>query len=161
MSGADAPRDVPPEAGGATTGVGGTPFAVAASRGRARAVVAVFLAGPVIWTLHFLLVYTVAEAGCTGEGPGLALFNPPVPTVVTLAATAVAAVACLWCARWGYRNWRGSRGETAADAAGERPADLQLADPGGSLAFAGFLLSLLSFVTVLMVGLPALYLPAC
>jgi hypothetical protein len=124
-------------------------------------VVAVFLAGPVIWTLHFMLVYTVAEAGCTGEGPGLRLFDPPVPTVFTLAATAAAAVACLWCARLGYRNWRGSRGETAADGAGERPADLQAADPGGSLAFAGFLLSLLSFVTVLMVGLPALYLPAC
>jgi hypothetical protein len=32
---------------------------------------------------------------------------------------------------------------------------------GGSLAFAGFLMSLLGFVTVLFVGLPALVLPAC
>ena len=97
----------------------------------------VFLAGPVTWFVHFMVVYLVAEAGCTGDGPGLALFDPPVPAVVTLAATAVAAAACLAFAWWGHRC---------------------LVDhpPGDSLAFAGFLLSLLSSVAVLFVGLPAL-----
>jgi hypothetical protein len=42
-----------------------------------------------------------------------------------------------------------------------RPGDLDERDSGGSLAFAGFLLSLLSFVTVLFVGLPALVLSSC
>ena len=36
-----------------------------------------------------------------------------------------------------------------------------LTDRGGTLAFAGFLLSLLSVVTILAVGLPALVLPSC
>jgi uncharacterized protein (DUF2267 family) len=44
-----------------------------------------FVAGPVIWSVHFMLVYLVVEAGCSGDGPGLRLFDPPVPTVVTLA----------------------------------------------------------------------------
>ncbi|MDQ4145306.1 MAG: hypothetical protein M3198_16505 [Actinomycetota bacterium] len=44
----------------------------------------------------------MAEAGCTGDGPGLQLFDPPVPTIVTLAAAAVAAVACLPFAVCGF-----------------------------------------------------------
>ena len=96
-----------------------------------------FLAGPVTWFVHFMVVYLVAEAGCTGDGPGLAVFDPPVPAAATLAATAVAAVACLGFAWRGYRCL----------------VDHPQPD---SLAFAGFLLSLLGFVAVLFVGLPAL-----
>ncbi|HZA00218.1 MAG TPA: hypothetical protein VE575_15770, partial [Acidimicrobiales bacterium] len=78
---------------GATTGVGGTPFAVdLAEDRRDRIVWVVFLAGPVTWLAHFVLVYLVAEAGCTGGGPGLEAFDPPVPRAVTLAATVVGAV---------------------------------------------------------------------
>ncbi len=132
---------------GSRTAAEGSPVAVDVSRGRgARVTLAVFVAGPVIWSAHFLLVYLVVEAGCTGDGPGLRVFDPPMPTVVTLIATAVAAAASLWVALWAYRRWR---------------ANDQEHDPGGSLAFAGFLLSLLSFVSVLFVGLPALFLPAC
>jgi hypothetical protein len=75
---------------------------------------------------------------------------------VTLVATAVAALACLASARWGYRRWRASQHEAADQAGG-----LGEHDCGGSLAFAGFLLSLLGLVTVLFVGVPALVLPAC
>ena len=158
MSRKDLPDDGPPrEDDGSLTAADGTPFAVAVSRDhRARTTIAMFLAGPVIWSAHFLLVYLVVEAGCSGGGTGLRPFDPPVPTVVTLVATGVAALACLATARWGYRRWRASQHE-AADQAG----DLVGHDRGGSLAFAGFLLSLLGVVTVLLVGLPALVLPAC
>ena len=130
-----------------------------------------FLAGPVIWSVHFMLVYLVAEAGCTGDGPGLRVFDPPVPTVVTLAATAVAAAAALGCARWAYRRWRmstagpatGEGAEPSGGGAGDRSDDLHLQDrhPGASVAFAGFLPSSLAVVTILLVGLPALVLPSC
>jgi len=151
MSGSSEPRHP-----GATTAAEGTPFAVDVSRDRrARSAIALFVSGPVIWSVHFMVVYLVAEAGCTGDGPGLELFDPPVPTVVTLAATVVAALACLASAAWGYRRWRADRAE-AADGAGLEPPDL-----GGRLAFAGWLMSLLGVVTVLLVGLPALVLPAC
>ena len=158
MSVRDVPPDEFPPGDGSRTAPGGTPFAVDVSRDRqARWVLAMFVAGPVIWSVHFMLVYLVVEAGCSGDGPGLALFDPPVPKAVTLAATAAAAVAALACARWSWRRWQASGSEPAADPAG----GVQDRDRGGTLAFAGFLLSLLSVVTVLFVGLPALVLPSC
>lgn len=133
-----------PTAGGTTPGKG-TPVPVDVSGDpRGQRAIAMFVAGPLIWTAHFLLVYLVVEAGCTGDGPGLRLFDPPVPTVVTLAATVAAAVGCLVAARWAYRGWRAAPDER-----------------GGPLALAGALLSLLGVVTVVFVGLPALVLPAC
>jgi hypothetical protein len=92
-----------------------------------------------------------------GRGPGLSLFDPPVPKVVALAVTAAAVAAALACAGWSWRRWRASGAEPAADEA----AGLSDRDRGGTLAFAGFLLSLLSVVTILLVGLPALVLPSC
>ncbi len=157
MSRRDAPRDASPPREGATTAGRGTPVAVDVSGDpRARATIALVVAGPVIWSVHFMLIYLTVEAGCTGDGRGLRLFDPPVPTVVTLAATTVAALACLLCAAWGYRWWRAGQHEAAEDAGGLEPPDR-----GGSLAFLGFLLSLLGFVTVLFNGLPAIFLPAC
>lgn len=163
MSRPDDPADVPSRGDGSTTGPSGTPIAVDVSRDlRARIIWVVFLAGPVTWFAHFMLVYLVVEAGCTGGGPGLVVFDTPVPTIVTLAATAVAAVVCLWCARWGYRRWRASRDGPEPDVARDASRDQgEPDDHSGTLAFAGFLLSLLSFGTVLLVGLPALVLPAC
>jgi hypothetical protein len=138
-------------ADGTRTGTGGTAVAVDVSRDRgARHHLALLLAGPMIWSAHFLIIYLVVEAGCTGDGPGLQLFDPPVPTLVTLAATAVAALAALACAAWDYRRWRASLQESDADGGN-----------GRSLAFAALLLALLSFLSVLFVGLPALFLPAC
>lgn len=158
MSRQDLPADGPPHGDdGSWTAVDGTPLAVDVSRDRRmRTAVAMFLAGPVIWSVHFLLIYLVVEAACTGRGPGRRPFDPPMPAVVTLVATAVAAVACLASAAWAWRRWRAGRQEPADDARG-----LGEPDRGGSLAFAGFLLSLLGLVTVLFVGLPALALPPC
>jgi hypothetical protein len=162
MSVRDVPPDEVPGGDGSRTAAEGTPFAVDVSRDRrARWALAMFVSGPVIWSVHFMVVYLVVEAGCSGDGPGLTLFDPPVPKVVTLAATAAAAVAALACAGWSWRRWRASEHEPAADEAGDLAGSLPDRDRGGSLAFAGFLLGLLSVVTVLFVGLPALVLPSC
>jgi hypothetical protein len=162
MSVRDVPPDEPSPTDGSTTASGGTPFAVDLSRDRrARWALAMLVAGPLIWSAHFLFVYLVVEAGCSGAGPGLALFDPPVPEVVTLAATAAAAAAALGFAGWSYRRWRASEHEPAADEAGDLAGGHTDRDRGGTLAFAGFLLSLLSVVTILLVGLPALVLPSC
>lgn len=155
MSVRDVPPDESPDGDGSRTAGEGTPFAVDVSRDRrARWPLFMFVAGPVIWSVHFLLVYLVTEAGCSGDGPGLRLFDPPVPKAVTLAATAAAAAAALGCATWWYRRWQASEHEPSADEAADH-------DRGETLAFTGFLLSLLSVVAILFVGLPALVLPSC
>ncbi|RZU32021.1 hypothetical protein [Blastococcus saxobsidens] len=147
------PRPLPPEE--TATAGGGTPAPVDVSVDtRAVTAVVVLLAGPVISSVHFLLVYLVVEAGCTGDGPGLDAFDPPVPTVVTLVTTVVAALACVATAWWGYARWR-AIGRVRPDAGTEELVDRR------PLAFGGFLLSLLGLATVLLVGLPALFLQAC
>lgn len=162
MSDHDYTSRVPAPGEGSMTAVDGTPVAVDVSRDRrARIIWAALLAGPIIWFAHFMVVYIVAEAGCTGGGPGLTVFDPPVPTVVTIAATAVAAIACLWAAAWAFRRWRARDDRSGTAMTDDLGADLEQGDRNGLLAFVGFLLSSLSFLAVLLVGLPALVLPAC
>ena len=155
MTDATAPGGSPPQ-DGAMTAEDGTPMAVDVSRDRlTRVGWVVFLGGPVIWFSHFMVVYLVAEAGCTGGGPGLRAFNPPVPSAATLAATAVAAAGCLAFAAWGHRRWVGARHGIAPDDPGGLSGRHEERDRGGTMAFAGVLLSLFSFVAVVFVGLPA------
>lgn len=156
------------DAGGPTRGEGsmtapsGTPVAVDVSRDRReRPIWVALLAGPVIWFAYFVLVYMVTEAGCTGGGPGLRLLAPPVPTVVTVVATVLAAIACLAAAFWAHRRWQRRDDRSGTAMTDDLAADLEIGDRNGLLAFVGFLLSLLSFVSVLLIGLPALVLPAC
>jgi uncharacterized membrane protein YbhN (UPF0104 family) len=146
---------------GSTTSRHGTPMAVdMTAPPRTRRALALFVAGPVVWFAHFIVVYIVAEAGCTGEGTGLRLFDPPVPTVVTLVATAVATLACAAVARWEHQRWQAGRRPMAAEHHDEVP---ESDDPqiGGALAFTGFLLAVVSLLSVLFVGLPAAVLPPC
>jgi len=141
---------------GARTGAEGTPVAVDVSRDRpARMAWVAFLGGPVTWIAHFMLVYLVVEAGCSGDGRGLEALDPPVPATVTLAATAVAALVCLAVAGWSYRRWRAAIEGGAADDATDLSGPLPDRDRGGTMDFAGILLALFSFVAVLFVGLPA------
>lgn len=140
---------------GPRTASDGTPTPVdITAEPEGRLAILVFLAGPLIWTIHFAVVYLVAEAGCTGDGAGLDVFDPPVPTVVTIVATLVAALACIASAWWGYSRWTsrmGSREEPGAeDSAG-----------GGALLLGGSLLSLLGVAVVLFVGVPGVTLPMC
>lgn len=161
MSGLRASDGRAPAGGGATTAADGTPYGVDISRDRrARVIWGVFLAGPLIWFSHFMVVYLIVEAGCTGDGPGLRLFDPPVPEVATLLATAAAAGACLGFAAWAHRRWREAT-PTPAEGDALLSGGTHDGDVEGRLAFAGLLLSLLFFVAVLFVGLPAFFLPAC
>jgi hypothetical protein len=141
--------------GGATTGVGGTPVPVDVRRDSgARANWVVVLAGPVIWITHFMVVYLAAEAGCTGGGDGLNLFDPPIPRVLTLIATAVAVIACVPFVLWGFRWWR-SKDEDVDVADPDRAHEVERAADRASAGFAGMVLALISIFAILVVGLPA------
>jgi 4-hydroxybenzoate polyprenyltransferase len=136
--------------------VSGTPFAVDVSGDRQdRTIWVAFLAGPVLWITHFMVVYLVAEAGCTGGGPGLDLFDPPVPKAVTAAATGVGVTATILAGAWNHRRWRANPPTT------DQPGDSGDGSGRGSLAFAGLLLAGLSTVAILFQGLLGLFLPAC
>jgi TRAP-type C4-dicarboxylate transport system permease small subunit len=155
VTGPDAASD-DPTAGGEATGVGGTPVPVdLSSDRRARRIWALFVAGPVIWLTHFGVVYLVAEAGCTGDGPGLRVFDPPVPTIVTGVTTVLAVVASAIVVWRGYVGWRrgASAEERLADVPGEHPEDDEHA---GRLAFIALLLGGLSAIGVLFTAAPAL-----
>lgn len=158
MNGPDAPNgsDEDRRHVGARTAAAGTPVPVDLARDReSRTVWLVFLAGPLLWFAHFMLVYLVAEAGCTGEGTGLTAFDPPVPAVTTVVATVLFAAGCLAATVWGLRWWR--RGHTptrARDSAAESSAF-------ASLAFVGALLSALSFLAVLFVGVAGVVFTGC
>lgn len=156
----DEPRAERPERDvGGTTHPSGTPMAVdLRSDPETRRAMAAFVAGPVVWFAHFMIVYLVAEAGCTGDGPGLELFDPPVPAVVTIVVTVVAALACLWVVRWEYRRWRSQRRTPDRD---QTVPDSAEPEAGAPLSFAGLLLGAVSFISVLFVGLPALVLTGC
>lgn len=135
------------------TSPSGTPVAVDITRDlQARTTWVVLLAGPVVWAVHFVVVYLVAEAGCTGSGPGLEAFGPPVPSVVTFVATVVAVLACLGVGGWAWRLRGRGPGGLAADesAAVER---------NRALMTIGLLLALLSAVAVIFVAAPAVWLP--
>ena len=152
MNGTNVPGGRDAARSGDTTAEEGTPVAVDTSIDRwASTAIVVLLAGPVIWICHFLLVYLVAEAGCSGAGAGLRFFDAPVPSVVTVGATAVATLGCLACAWWGYRRYQIGQREDAPHA--EELASV--------LDLVGAALSLLFALSVLMVGLPALALPQC
>lgn len=142
---------------GARTGGEGTPVPVDLARDReVRVVWVVFLAGPVIWFAHFMLVYLVAEAGCTGGGTGLTPFDPPVPAVVTMVATVLAVGACLATTVWGLRWWRRDRDRQGTeDVAAHEWSGL------ATIAFVGALLSALSVVAVLFVGVAGVVFRGC
>lgn len=158
------PTDPATRSGGSRTGVSGTPFAVDVSADRRDRIIWVaFLAGPVLWFTHFMVVYLVAEAGCTGGGPGLELLDSPVPKAVTAAATVAGAAATVLAAAWNHRRWRANSpgpdrpAGLSADLSGE-PSD---GTGRGPLAFAGLLLAGLATVAILFQGLFGLVLPAC
>jgi hypothetical protein len=141
--------------GGATQRTGNESPVHPATSNRARSTIALLLAGPVIWSGHFMVVYLAVEAGCTGDGPGLDAFDPPAPTVVTVVATLVGAAASLLAALLSRRRWHTDR------AAGRGETALRPSQGLATLAAMGYLLGLLGVVTILFVGAAVLFLPAC
>jgi hypothetical protein len=147
---------------GAMTSPSGTPYPVDVTGDRpARAIWAALLAGPLILMAHFTVVYLVAEAGCTGDGHGLDMLDPPVPVIVTIVATGVAALACLAVATWNYRRWRSTVDASGRPQAGWPFGDVDDHEARGSLAFVGALLAAFSFVSVVLIGVAAPLLPSC
>jgi hypothetical protein len=102
------------------------------------------LGGPLLWGLHFLVVYLVAEWSCAPvSGDGTRALSADGLVAVIVGATAVAAVGIVASGLWAWRRWRSLEGHHA------------------TLGLIGLLLAIGSLYAVLAVGLPALVLEPC
>jgi heme/copper-type cytochrome/quinol oxidase subunit 2 len=118
------------------------------------------LAGPVIWSVHFILVYMLTEAICRVAGQGFRLAGIHGLTLIVIVLTVLALVATVLFAVRSYRSWRGlSRNHRLKDELQE--SSNWFVGPEEFMYFSGFLLSVLFAVTILMVGIPALFLQPC
>lgn len=118
---------------------------------------ALFLAGPVIWALHFTGVYLLAEVLCHVEDEPR-VWGAPAVSVLIVATTIAAVVATAAATVVSYRRWRAAGG---GNPAAPDPALATGSEPDAELALAGFLLGILFIVVILFVGVPALVLEPC
>lgn len=139
------------------------------------------LLGPVTWATHFMVVYLLVEAWCSEVSPGAETWlGTPAPVSATIVSTAVAIVVILGGAAFTARRYRqavaevrrgrehatdataggGQGGAQDCERAASEPIDQQLIRDRQVL-FIGLLLGGLSVVAVLVVGLPALWVPTC
>ena len=117
------------------------------------------LAGPILWSVHFLVSYLIVEAACQ-SGWGFTLLGMSGLSFLVIVLTVLAVLGTVFFAFKSYRGWRSFHGERGLqdqfrDYSGwfEGPVDF--------MYFSGLLLSVLFAIVILMVGLPALFLQPC
>lgn len=104
------------------------------------------IAGPMVWTAHFLACYLTVSLACAAGSAGLV---PPTIAVVTAASLVL--LAGIGLAAW--RRWRSGRGREHT-----RGHDAAVAP---FLGLVTLMLSVLSAIAVLWVALPGAMLPSC
>lgn len=117
------------------------------------------LAGPVLWSVYFLISYMFVETFCqTGWKFSLLGLNG-IPFLV-IALTTLAVLGTGLFAFKSYRNWR-SRNSDRGLRDHVRETTRWFESPVDFMYFSGFLLSLLFAVVILITGIPALFLQPC
>lgn len=108
--------------------------------------------GPVVWALHFLACYAAAAIYCAkaSEAP----FSFDALRLSLFAITVVALVAILAAAWLSWRQWGFGRGDPPHDAPTRHDRLL-------FQGFATLLLSGLSFIAVIFVSVPLLFIEVC
>lgn len=117
------------------------------------------LAGPVLWSAHFMIGYLLVEAFCqAGWNFNILGFNGLSFLIVVLTILAVIGTGLF--ALKSYRGWKriNSDGSFRDQF---RESSRWSEEPSEFMYFSGLLLSILFAVTIFMVGLPALFLSPC
>ena len=114
------------------------------------------LAGPIVWSLYFIGGYALSEAACyLGFLDGTLLgFNAL--TTILLLLTTVAFVAIVGIGWLDYQNWRRLRSRRYKEVTVG-----QIDDYGSFMAVVGLMLSGLSALLTLVIGLAVPFLPMC
>jgi Ca2+/Na+ antiporter len=114
------------------------------------------LAGPVLWSVHFLISYLLVEAFCK-MGWSFTVLGFQGISFIVIVLTVLAVIATVLFSLKSYRGWKRTNANYSLKD--------QFRDKSqwseGFVYFSGFLLSVLFAVTILMVGLPALFLHPC
>lgn len=119
------------------------------------------LLGPVTWATHFMVVYLLVEAWCSEISPGVETWlGTLAPVSATVVATVIATALILGGVAFTARRYRQALAEVRRDHEDATDIDRQLIRDRQVL-FIGLLLGGLSVVAVLVVGLPALWVPTC
>lgn len=118
-----------------------------------------WLAGPVIWSVHFLLNYLLVETACqAGWNFGLPGMNGLSFLVIVI--TLLALIITGLFARTSYRGWKAFRREHSLRDKLREPAPW-FEGPEDFMYLSGLLLNGLFAATMLLVGLPAIFLQPC
>lgn len=125
-----------------------------------RANLITLITAPTVWAIHFLVCYVAASAHCAKTMANARVFTGPhwpdvTPARIVIALTTIAALAAIaWSSRQAWGHW------SAGDA--EPPYDEATFDDRQQfLGFATVLLCGLSFIGVIFVALPAVFIGDC
>lgn len=117
------------------------------------------LAGPILWSVHFLVSYLLVEAFCN-LGWNFTFLGINGLSFILVVMTILALVGTSWFAVKSYRAWKDMNKDH--DLRQEfRETERWSEGPGEFMYFSGFLLSVLFTAAILMVGIPAFFLRPC
>ena len=125
----------------------------------ARALWVQLLAGPVLWSIHFLVSYMIVEAACQA-GWSFTILGMSGLSFLVIVLTALAVLGTVFFAFKSYRGWRGIHADRRLRDQ-FREGSTWFEGPVDFMYFSGLLLSVLFAIVILMVGLPALFLQPC
>lgn len=117
------------------------------------------LGGPIIYSVHFLTVYLLAEAACMADLLRYRLLGLEAISFWVVVLTLVAAALTGYGTWLAYHTWRATRdpvGHVVEQGGGQEQRSYQ-----PFMAFIGLWLSGLFTVIILLTGLPALFLVLC
>jgi hypothetical protein len=112
------------------------------------------LAGPIVWSVYFLIGYGLAEVACRTDALSFNLFSWPALAIAIIGLTLLALLITLYAGVLAYRNWR-----QAGDRSLLYYSEQELSERYNQfMAFAGILLNLLFGFVIFLTGLPAFFL---
>lgn len=109
------------------------------------------LAGPVLWFVHFIAVYSLAEFGCRANFNNLAIIPPGTIQLLILVISAVILIMVGAAALSAYRAWQAAGRDSITPEASRHDF----------LAMMGVLLSTLFLFIIVLTTLPTFFLNVC
>lgn len=106
------------------------------------------LSGPVVWFVHFVVVYSLADFGCRANFTNLAFITPDTIRLLIIVVTVVAVVLVGAGGIFAYRGW--TRGKLTS-----------IGEHEHFLVVAAMLLSALFLFSILITTMPTFFLNVC